>query len=158
MPLLICSNEFPDFVFSGESAYEAKLAWELKYEIKASLREINRYSMIKGSDNTRLVDVNETTKLIFPNHTHADFLIVDSDNNVLATIHKSPKNETQKPISNIFWFNGDTCSINLESVERTVYYSDTGVIDIHLKSTSLVILGGDVAKQFIAQYKAFTAK
>ncbi len=143
MPLLICSNEFPDFVFSGQAIYTAKQLWVEHHNI---------------DDATRLVDMNETTKLIFPNHTYADFLIVDSENNVLATIHKSPDKENQKPVSNIFWFNGDTCSINLDSVERTIYYSDTGVIDIHLKSTSLVILGGDVAKQFIAQYKAFTAK
>ncbi len=144
--LVIRSEQFEDFVFQGQSIYTAKQLWQEKHQ-----------------KDTRLVEINEITKLIFKNYEACDWLLVDNDNNVIATIvdadkMKARQKENQKPVSNIFWFNGDTCSINLDSVERTIYYSDTGVIDIHLKSTSLVILGGNVAKQFIAQYKAFTSK
>ncbi len=143
--LLIKSKAFPDFVFQGQAVYLAKQAWEKQCHIDTELKEVNDLNRgILGLDMD----------------TH--WLLTDV-NGIIATIHdvdkmKARQKEIQKPVSNIFWFNGDTCSINLDGVERTIYYSDTGVIDIHLKSTSLVILGGDVAKQFIAQYKAFTAK
>ena len=142
MPLLICSNEFPDFVFSGQAIYTAKQLWVEHHNI---------------DDATRLVEVNETTKLIFPNHTHADFLIVDSDNNVLATIHKSSDKENQKPVSSVFWY-GDN-SINLVHVTDVATHGDTTfVCTISHDCENSIRLSGENAQSFIAQYKAFTAK